>query len=278
MRVWVNGTVLDDPGDPVLSVFDHGFTVGDGVFETVKVVDGTPFAMRRHLDRLERSARGLGLPAPDRARILDAVAAVLDGTSYPRGRLRITFTGGPGPAGTERGTQGPTLVVVAGPLDPAPESTAIVTVPWRRNDQGATAGLKTTSYADNVIALAYARDRGASEAVFANTSGMLCEGTGTNVFYVRGGRLHTPTLRSGCLAGVTRALVLEWCAELDGGVVEADEPIEVLASADEIFLTSTTRDVQAVYRCDDRELAAPGPVTAAVQAIWAKREAENLDP
>jgi branched-chain amino acid aminotransferase len=277
MRVWANGTLLD-PDGPVLSVFDHGFTVGDGVFETVKVIAGTPFAMRRHLDRLERSARGLGLLAPDRDVVADAVAAVLDGTSDPMGRLRITLSGGPGPAGTERGIDGPTLVVVGGPLDPPPESTAVVAVPWRRNDQGATAGLKTTSYADNVIALAYARERGGSEAVLANTAGMLCEGTGTNVFYVRDGRLYTPTLRSGCLAGVTRALLLEWCAELDGGVLEVDEPIEVLESADEIFVTSTTRDVQAVHRCDDRELTAPGPLTAAAQAIWAKREAETSDP
>jgi branched-chain amino acid aminotransferase len=278
MRVWANGTLLDDPADLILSVFDHGFTVGDGVFETVKVVDGTPFAMRRHLDRLERSARGLGLDGPDRSRVEEAVAAALDGTSYPKGRLRITLTGGPGPAGTQRGTEGPTLVVVAGPLDPSPESTAVVTVPWRRNDQGATAGLKTTSYAENVIALAYARERDASEALLANTAGNVCEGTGTNVFYARDGRLHTPTLRSGCLAGVTRALLLEWCADLAEGVVEVDEPIEVLESVDEIFLASTTRDVQAVYRCDGRDLAAPGPLTAAAQAIWAKREAENLDP
>jgi branched-chain amino acid aminotransferase len=278
MRVWVNGTVLDDPQDPVLSVLDHGLTVGDGVFETVKVVDGTPFAMRRHLDRLERSARGLGLDGPDRALVGDAVAAVLDGAAEPLGRLRITLTGGPGPAGTQRGTAGPTLIVVAAPLDLASESTAVVTVPWRRNDQGATAGLKTTSYAENVVALAYARERGASEAVLANTAGVLCEGTGSNVFYARDGRLYTPTLRSGCLAGVTRALLLDWCADLAGGVVEVDEPLEVLETADEIFLASTTRDVQAVHRCDDRELVAPGPLTSEAQAIWAKREAEDLDP
>jgi branched-chain amino acid aminotransferase len=278
MRVWVNGTILDDTYAPVLSVFDHGFTVGDGVFETVKVIDGRPFALRRHLDRLERSAAGLGLEPPSRERIEEAVAAVLDGPRDALGRLRITVTGGVGPAGSERGTSGPTLVVAAGPLDVRPDSTAVVTVPWRRNDQGATAGLKTTSYADNVIALARARERGASEAIFANTSGRLCEGTGTNVFYARDGRLHTPTLRSGCLAGVTLGLVLEWCADLAGGVVEVDEPIEALATADEIFLTSTTRDVQAVYRCDGRELAAPGELTAAAQAIWSKREAEGVDP
>jgi branched-chain amino acid aminotransferase len=279
MRAWVNGTVLDDAADPVLSVFDHGLTVGDGVFETVKTLGGRPFALSRHLERLARSAKGLGLPDLDRELAREAVAAVLDGPPDELGRLRITLTGGPSPLGSERGSERPTLVVVAGPQKPRSGTTTVATVPWRRNDLGATAGLKTTSYAENVIALAYARERDATEAIFANTSGHLCEGSGSNVFYVRDGRLLTPTLRSGCLAGVTRALVLEWCAEdLDGDVAEVDESIEILESADEIFLTSTTRDVQAVDRCDRRELAAPGPVTAAVQEIWAKRAAADLDP
>jgi branched-chain amino acid aminotransferase len=279
MRVWANGTILDDATSPVLSIFDHGLTVGDGVFETVKTVDGRPFALRRHLERLAASAKGLGLPDPDLELVREAVAAVLGGPPEPLGRLRITLTAGPSPLGSERGSGPPTLIVAAGPLTSRPPTTTIATVPWRRNNLGATAGLKTTSYADNVIALAYARDRGAAEAIFANTSGHLCEGTGSNVFYVREGRLLTPTLQSGCLAGVTRALLLEWCADgLDGDVSEVDEPLEVLESADEIFLASTTRDAQAVDRCDGRELVAPGPVTAAVQEIWSTRAAADIDP
>ena len=158
-------------------------------------------------------------------------------------------------------------------MDPAPETTTVVTVPWPRNERGALAGLKTTSYAENVRALAYAEERGATEAVFANLAGNLCEGTGTNVFYVVDGELRTPTLGSGCLAGVTRALVLDWC-----GAVEVDEPIEVVERASEVFLASTTRDVQGVSRWDDLELPAPGPVTARVRTTWAEREAEHADP
>ena len=112
---------------------------------------------------------------------------------------------------------------------------------------------------------------GASEAIFANLAGHLCEGTGTNVFYVVDGELRTPTLASGCLAGVTRALILEWY-----GGVEVDEPIEVVDRASEVFLASTTRDVQGVSRWDDRELPAPGPVTAEVAEMWRKREPELL--
>lgn len=273
MRVWVDGALLRDPEAPAVRVSDHGFTVGDGVFEAVKVVDGRPFALTRHLDRLTSSARGLGLPEPDAARVRGAVDEVLAGQDLPLGRIRITWTGGPAPMGSGRGSAAPTLVVAASPMEPHPPSTAVCTVPWTRNENSAVAGLKTTSYAENVVALAHAAERGASEAVFANTRGHLCEGTGSNVFYAVGDELRTPTLASGCLAGVTRALVLEWF-----GGREVDEPIEVLEDADEVFLVSTTRDVQPVHRWNDRELETPGPVTARVMEAWKAGERCGIDP
>ena len=271
MRAWINGDLLSDPAAPAVSVTDHGLTVGDGVFEAIKVVDGRPFALTRHLERLGRSAAGLGLPRPDLDVVRRGIAAVLEGQHLPLGRIRITWTGGPAPLGSGRGDAPPTLVVVADTMSPWPVSTTVATVPWPRNERGALAGLKTTSYAENVVALAYAHERGASEAVFGNLAGHLCEGTGSNVFYVVDGELRTPTLASGCLAGVTRALVLEWC-----GGVEVDEPIEVVREASEVFLVSTTRDVQAVERWDDVELPALGPVTAQARATWQAREPELL--
>ncbi|QWZ09361.1 aminotransferase class IV [Nocardioides panacis] len=273
MHAWVNGRLLDDPHAPAITVSDHGMTVGDGVFEAVKVVDGQPFALTRHLRRLGRSAAGLGLPAFDPVDVHAGVGAVLAAEHLPLGRLRITYTGGVAPLGSGRGDSPPTLVVVADTLKPAPAATSVVTVPWPRNERGALAGLKTTSYAENVVALAYAAERGATEAVFANTAGHLCEGTGSNVFYVVDGELRTPTLAAGCLAGISRELLLEWY-----GARQVDEPVEVLAAAEEVFLVSTTRDVQAVTRCDDRELVGPGPVTRACQEVWAAREAADVDP
>ncbi|EON23544.1 aminotransferase, class IV [Nocardioides sp. CF8] len=274
MRAWLNGQLLDDPMGATLSVTDHGFTVGDGVFESIKTLDGEPFALTRHLTRLARSATGLGLESPDETDVRRGVAAVLDGTDDPLGRLRITYSAGPAPMGSGRGDGPATLVVAYSAIEPMGASTAVSTVPWPRNERGATAGLKTTSYAENVIALAHAAEQGATEAIFANTVGNLCEGTGSNVFYVVDGELRTPTLASGCLAGVTRALVLEWC-----GGVEIDEPMaEVAERMSEAFLVSTTRDVQAISRWDDRELPTPGPVTEECVRTWARREAEHLDP
>jgi branched-chain amino acid aminotransferase len=274
MKTWVNGTILE-AAESFVSVFDHGLTVGDGVFETTKVVDGTPFALSRHLFRLQSSARGLGLPDPDLDLVRHAVADVLleNETTEPL-RLRITYTGGVSPLGSDRGDSAPTLVVAVAPLKVWAATAELATVPWPRNERGPTAGLKTTSYADNVIALAYAKARGASEAVLANTAGHLCEGTGSNVFVVLGGQIATPPLSSGCLAGVSRALVLEWI-----GGEERDLPVTVLRDAEEIFLTSATRDIQAVARVDDRVLPqAPGPVTQRAAEVFAKRAADDLDP
>ena len=273
MHAWVNGQLLTDPQSPAIVVSDHGFTVGDGVFEAIKVVDGRPFALTRHLARLTRSAAALGLPAPDLDDVRQGVSEVLAQETLSLGRIRVTYTGGPAPLGSGRGDPTPTTVVVAAPMDPAPSTTAVVTVPWPRNERGALAGVKSTSYAENVVALAEAARRGATEAVFANLAGHLCEGTGSNVGYVVGGEVRTPTLDAGCLAGVTRALLLEWY-----DVKEIDEPMEVLGSAEEIFLLSTTRDVQAVRRWNQRDLEAPGPVTRTLMELWSAKVAEDVDP
>lgn len=273
MKLWVNGG-LRDAEEARVSVLDHGLTVGDGVFETVKAERGGTFALTLHLERLTRSARGLGLPDPDLDEVRRACTAVLEANPMELGRLRITYTGGLSPLGSERGDTGASLVVGLGETGRRPDSTAVITVPWTRNERGALTGLKTTSYAENVVALARAREQGASEALFANTVGQLCEGTGSNVFVVLDGRIHTPPVSSGCLAGITRALAVEWT-----GAVETDLPLDVLESADEIFLTSTLRDVQAVHRVDGREsLPAPGPVTAKAMRVFDERAAADRDP
>ena len=272
--VWINGS-LCAPGDAHLSVFDHGILVGDGVFETVLAIGRRPFALRRHLERLAASARGLGLPEPDREGIRRAVLEVLAAApAWERARVRITFTSGPGPIGSDRGAEGPTTIVAAREQQPFAALADVWTVPWPRNERGALAGLKTTSYAENAKALAYARERGGSEALFGNLAGNLCEGTGSNVFLVEGSRLVTPPLSAGCLAGVTRALILEWV-----GGEERNLPLAALAEAEEAFLASTTREVQPIELVNGRQLpAAPGPLTRKVMDAFTERARADLDP
>jgi len=252
------------------------------VFETVRVYGGVPFAWRRHLERLGHSASGMGLSLPTRDELLGASEAVLRANALDEARLRITVTGGLAPLGSERGESRPTVIVAGSAVTRGAAAGAVAIAPWRRNEQAATAGLKTISYADNVRALAYAREQGAGEAVFLNTVGELCEATGSNLFVVEDGVVRTPPASSGCLLGVTRALVLELCPTLGIPAEEVDLPLHALTDdASEAFLTSTVREVQGISSVAGwrRELApAPGPVTTCLAAAFADLVARDLDP
>lgn len=278
---WVNGS-LRDPAEPVLSALDHGVTVGDGVFETCGVVHGRAFALTRHLRRLRTSATGIGLPEPDEDVLRGAVAEVLAaGTDL--GRVRITVTAGLGPLGSGRTPGAPTIIVLAGPASP-PDVVRVVRVPWVRNERSVVAGLKTTSYVENAVILAHAQANGADEALLANTQGELCEGTGTNVFVERDGEVLTPPLSAGCLAGITRELVLEWGAQAGLPVREArpgELPFtvldDVLAGRAHLGLTGSVRTVAPVVRLDGVGVGI-GPLTEELRAMYAAREPQDVDP
>ncbi len=266
MKIWV-GTA--DDGDLVDSnrrePVDSDFSVADGVFETMKVTPNGPFALTRHIDRLTSSARELGLAELDeeilRIGVDEVVAAnALDVGAF--GRMRITYSSSPA-----------ILVISVVPTDAWPEETSFVTVPWTRAADSALAHLKTTSYAECVVALNAARLAGASEAVFANTRGELCEGATTNVFVVADGAVMTPPLSSGCLPGVTRQLVIEWF-----GADERPLPIDILREADEVFVTSSTRSVHPVLRADDRTWRIAGPVSRDLRASFEDQAARDQDP
>lgn len=279
MKFWVgtgdDGDLVDEAHAHV-SVLDHGFTVGDGIFETLKVTWAGAFAVSRHITRLGVSARAMSLAEPDADIVRIAVDEVLAANAGEFGdlaRLRITYTGGVAACGSGRGSAPPTLVVGLIPANPWPETEAVVTVPWTRNPDSAIAGVKTTSYGENVVAFNYAHAQGAGEGILANTRGELCEGTGSNVFVVLDGRVLTPPLSSGCLAGITRGLVMEWF-----GAQEQAMPIEVLLEADEIFVTSATRMVHPVVMADDRTWSIPGPISRDLRASFDAQAAKNIDP
>ena len=275
MKVWLDGRLVD--GDrAVVSVFDHGLTVGDAVFETIAVRAGRPITVTRHLERLQRSARALGLDAPGLGDLITAVADTVSANSLTDAVVRVLVTSGPGPLGSVRGGRQVTTVVLAGPYPGWADDADVVVVPWLRNEHSALVGVKTTSYAENVVALAEARSRGGSEAIFANTAGNLCEGSGSNVFVVLGGVLVTPPLSSGCLAGVSRAVVIEL---LGIPVEERDVPVGALGDAEEAFLTSATRHVQPIRSVDGEALpACPGRVTELVASAYAALLERDPDP
>lgn len=299
--VWIGGSVV--PAEAaVVSALDRGVLLGDGIFETCKVVDGVPFALTRHLERLRESAQrvGLHLPWSDddlRDACAETIAVTLGDGGRARGpdsdamgdvhgladlappnavgRLRLTVTGGVGPLGPGRPASGPTLLVTTGPGPEWPATADVAIVPWVVNERSPLTGVKSTSHLDYVLAAAAATRAGAHEAVLANSRGVLCEGSSSNVFVVVDGRLCTPSLATGCLAGVTRTLVCESTEVLERDDLDLDH----LRSAPEAFLTSSTRDVQPIARVDGRPLrSAPGPLTTAAAVALAALQAQTLDP
>lgn len=279
--IWVNGELVD-PARPALSAVDHGVTVGDGMFETCRVDGGVPFALTRHLARLQRSAEGLGLEQPDTSLIRAAIAEVLTAAPHA-GRLRITVTAGVGPLGSNRTPADQTVIVAASEPGIA-RAARIVRVPWVRNERSAIVGLKTTSYAENVVALAYAAERGGDEAIMANTRGDLCEGTGSNIVIERDGELLAPSLTSGCLAGITRELLLEWAREAGMPIREAEAgelPFEVLddvvAGRAHAMITNSVRDAQAVTAVDGSDVR-PGPLSMMAEELFTANRLTRVDP
>ena len=270
-QLWIDGRLLP-AREATVAAIDHGLTVGDGAFETLQVINGRPFAITRHINRLHTTLEALALPAPDHDLLSMAMSEVIAANAVTAGRLRLTVTGGDGPLGSGAAYGTVRIIAAAEPLGQEPVPVA-VTVPWTRNESGALVGLKTTSYAENVRALRYATGLGAGEALFANTRGRLCEGTGTNVFVVLGGDLFTPPLTAGCLAGVTRALVLEHTSAR-----ELDLPLEALGEADDVLLTSSTRNVQILSRVDDRDTGPAGRVALDAVAAFDALLAADLDP
>ncbi len=265
--LWLNGQICR-ADEARISPFDHGLLVGDGVFETLVARGGRLFAAHEHYERLARSCQTVGLSVITEALWLEAIEVVMQANGLIDARVRVTLTSGDGPLGSDRGGQPGTVLAAATPLKPWPATERVCLAPWPRNERGALASVKTISYGENVCALAHAKARGCGEALLANTRDEVCEGTGSNVFLVIDGQLKTPPLSAGCLAGVTRLLVLRACAEAGLVCKEETLPVSALATCEEAFLTSSTRDVHPIAELEGRVLAAPGPVTQAVMTIF----------
>lgn len=238
--------------------------VGEGVFETLKVVDSQPHAFTRHLMRMATSAAGLGMQIPELEDARQRAQQHLREQPLTRGRLRIEWLAT---------AVGADFVLSSRPLpNPSPAAT-LVTDAWVIDERGPQAGIKSTRYENFANARQRAVDAGYEDALLVNTAGHLCETSTANIFYVLDGVLCTPTPASGCLPGIARGLVLDLC-----DVTEIDAPVEVLADASEVFITSSLRDVQPVARVGDQEYPSYGPVTADAIDAWQRLAATTWDP
>ncbi len=256
----LDGT-LADPDAPLIRVDDLGLVRGDGVFETILVVDGEPRERGPHLDRLARSAAMLDLPEPDRAAFERAIALVLDNwAGGPEMALKLVYTrgveGGDGtPTGFALGMEiSPKVMaqraegIAAVTLDRGVEPGLVDRAPWL------LLGAKSLSYAVNMAALREAERRGAAEVVFTTSSGSVLEGPTSTLIMVRGRHLTTPPAELGILPGTTQAALFR-AAEREGWTTEV-APIDVadLYSADGVLLVSSVRKVTRVHTLDGKAL------------------------
>lgn len=238
--IWLNGRLIP-ASETCISPLDRGLTLGDGVFETLRTYGGKPFAVARHWRRLVHSCEVMGLAVPTHDAFANAMSLTLTANALLDARVRFTVT-----RGNDQEGASPTMICFATPAHSYEATVRVVTVPWPRNEQGTLAGVKSISYGENVMALAYAKKQNAGEAVFFNTRGELCEGATTNIFIIKGGQVFTPPISSGCLAGVTRELIIELCRDNNISISETPLTAQALTGADEAFLTSSTREVQPI--------------------------------
>lgn len=255
------GRGLVPVGEPVVFADDEGLLRGRAVFETVRVYAGRPFKLAEHLARLSASAARLHLVPPQHDAFAAAAAEAIAAGAHPDAALRLLWTAG------REGDRSPVGLVLVSTLPPDLEERRarglrLAVTEWAA---GALAGAKSTSYAENVTAQDEATRAGADDALFVAADGTVLEAPTANVWFREGETLHTPALSLPLLAGVTRATLLELAPSLGYAVEEGRYTLERLLRADEVFLSSSVREVMPVTAVGERTLA-PGPASAALQA------------
>jgi branched-chain amino acid aminotransferase len=270
--VAVDGVIVA-PEQATVSVYDRGFLYGDAVFEVLRTYGGRPFAIDEHLARLRRSAERVFIPLPvdDATLGREVDAALATARSDPSGEsyVRVVVTRGSGPLSLDPDTAShPLRVILVEPVVPPPRDAylhgiALASVSARRAvDDTAASGAKVSNYLANLLALREAHARGAQEALVVDARGHVVEGASSNVFVVSARRVATPPESAGILAGITRAHVLGAARDLGVPVDERDLVPGDVYGADEVFITSSIRELLPVVRVDDRTIGsgAPGPI------------------
>jgi branched-chain amino acid aminotransferase len=259
MYVYLNNRIVPSK-DALVSVFDHGFLYGDGIYETMRVYDGVVFRVDEHLLRLSRSASLIGLTLPlDGDALKIAIYETLMANSLKEAYLRLTVSRGYGPIGLDPDLcKEPTLVIMARDFTPYPASLydkgiSVIIPGTRRNHRKAIdPRIKSLNFLNNILAKIEVKKAGAYEAVMLNSRGRLTEGTISNVFFFREGILCTPSVKCGILDGITRGLVIELAKNARINVREGHFTVEDIYAAEEIFITNTTLEVMPVTRLDTR--------------------------
>jgi branched-chain amino acid aminotransferase len=277
MWVYLNDKFVPQE-EAVVSVFDHGFLYGDGVYETLRAYRGRVFQLAEHLARLERSASRIQLHLPvSPERLTDLLRESLKRNQLQEAYLRITVSRGAGEIGLDPALcKSPTLVIITKPFQPYPESlytdgVSVIIANTRRNlPEALPPQVKSLNFLNNILAKIEAKAAGAQEALMLNHRGELTEGTTSNLFVVHRGRVRTPAVECGILKGITRGLVLQLASELGIPSEEARLTVDDLLRAEECFLTNTTQEVLPVTRVNGTVIGngRPGEITRRLHASF----------
>ena len=259
MNIYLNGRIVPAK-EAVVSVFDHGFLYGDGIYETLRVYDGVVFKLDEHLRRLYRSASLIGLSVPaDLDSLKTAVYETLTANSPGNAYVRITISRGRGPIGLDPDfCPEPTTVIIAQEFKEYPAAyykngLSLIIAETRRNlKEAINPQIKSLNFLNNILAKIEAKKKNAHEAIMLNASGKLTEGTISNLFFFRNDALCTPSVSCGILDGVTRAIIIELAGREGLKVKEGKFMKKDIYEAREVFITNTTMEVMPVSKLDDR--------------------------
>jgi branched-chain amino acid aminotransferase len=277
MKIYLNGKLVPKE-EAAVSVFDHGLLYGDGVFEGIRFYAGRVFRLDDHIDRLYRSARAIALNIPiDRDEMSSAVLDTIRANGMDDGYVRLVVTRGEGSLGlSPKSCPQPTIFIIAAGITLYPEEMyqsglKLVTCATRRIAHGALSPMvKSLNYLNNIMAKIEAEQAGAGEGLMLNEQGYVAECTGDNVFVVRDGRIITPPIAAGALAGVTRAVVFELARQLGIEIREENITRYDIYTADECFLTGTAAEIIPAVQLDARLVhdGQPGPVTRRLTELF----------
>jgi len=285
MLVYVNGHFVPKE-EASVSVFDHGFLYGDGIYETLRAYSGKLFLLSKHLSRLRHSAEAISLKLPlPLEKIGEALCETLNVNKLTEAYVRIHLSRGPGEIGLDPALcHAPTMIIVTQPFKDYPPAfyengVAVAVVTTRRNHPLAiNPVIKSTNFLNNILAKIESLKSGAYEGIMLNWEGYVAEGTISNIFTVKHGVLYTPHLDTGILEGVTRDLVLHLARTDHIPTKEIRLKPHDLTSADECFITNTTAEVLPVTRVDGNVIGngRPGPVTTALREAYQREVARDV--
>lgn len=281
MYIFLDGVIVPE-SQAVVSVYDHGFLYGDGVYETMRSYGGIVFMVRRHMDRLARSAALIRLKVPEAESLIEAVDQTLEANKLSDAYIRITLSRGKGPIGLDPGLCGRhTLVVIAEPFREYPvacyeKGVQFIIAKTRRNLADAIdPKIKSLNFLNNILAKIEAKERGAYEAVMLNAEGFLTEGTVCNIFFVSNGILCTPSVETGILDGITRELVICLARRHGLRVEEGMFYPNDLLGASEVFFTNTTAEVMPVAGIEDVRFEV-GEITRTLRRLYRTEVGEYI--